>query len=75
VEGNRIGLKEGVEIDEWRGSSMGKHIFVENVTRDDDVVRDESRQRYPLWSGEQPRKRQRVERGDSLWGVVAEVLG
>jgi hypothetical protein len=25
-----------------------------------------SRQRYPLWSGELPRKRQRVERADSL---------
>jgi hypothetical protein len=37
--GNRIVLKEGVEIDGWRGANKGKHIFVEDdVTRDDDAV-------------------------------------
>jgi hypothetical protein len=28
--GNRIGLKEGVEIDGWGGACKGKHIFVED---------------------------------------------
>jgi hypothetical protein len=37
--GNRIGLKEGVEIGGWGGASKRKHIFVEDeVTRDDDAV-------------------------------------
>jgi hypothetical protein len=41
VEGNRIGLKEGVKIGGW-GANKGKHIFVENdVTRDNDAVGDE----------------------------------
>mgnify|MGYP000956468088 CR=1 FL=1 len=38
-EGNRIELKEGVEIGGWGGASKGKHIFVEDdVTREGDAV-------------------------------------
>jgi hypothetical protein len=37
--GNRIRLKEGVEIGGWGGANKGKHIFVDDdVTRDDDAV-------------------------------------
>jgi hypothetical protein len=36
--GNRIGLKERVEISGWGGANKGKHIFIKNdVTRDDAV--------------------------------------
>jgi hypothetical protein len=51
--GVRIRLKEGVEIDGWRGASKGKHIFVENdMTRDEDAMGGEVETSIPLWSGE-----------------------
>jgi hypothetical protein len=40
--GNRIRLKEGVEIGGWGGAIKGKHIFIENdLTGDDDAMGDE----------------------------------
>jgi hypothetical protein len=49
VEGDRIGLKEQVEIGGWGGVSKGKHIFVENnVTRDEDAVGDQVKIVIPL---------------------------
>ena len=49
MEGNRIGLKEGVEIGGWGGVSKGKHIFVEDdVTRDDDAVGGKVQTPIPL---------------------------
>jgi hypothetical protein len=73
---NRIGLKEGVEIGGWGGAYKGEHIFVENdVARDDDVVGGEVKAAIPLVVRGVARKRQRVERGDSLCEAVAEVLG
>jgi hypothetical protein len=47
--GDRVGLKEGVEIGGWGGASKGKHIFVEDdMTRDDDAVGDEVKKVIPL---------------------------
>jgi hypothetical protein len=49
---NRIGLKDGVEIDGWGGATKEKHIFVENnVTRDDDAIGDEVKTVIPLVVG------------------------
>jgi hypothetical protein len=49
VEGDRIGLKERVEIDGWGGASKGKPIFVVNdVTRDEYVVGGEVNTAIPL---------------------------
>jgi hypothetical protein len=36
--GNRIRLKEGVEIGGWGGANKGKHIFVEDDVTGDDAV-------------------------------------
>jgi hypothetical protein len=46
--GNRIGLKEGVEISGWGGASNGKHIFVENNMTRDDAVGDKVKTVIPL---------------------------
>jgi hypothetical protein len=47
--GNRIGLKERVEIGGWGGASKGKHIFVENnVMKDEYEVGDEVKIVIPL---------------------------
>jgi hypothetical protein len=47
--GNRIGLKERVEIGRWGGASNGKHIFVENnLTRDENAVGDKENTVIPF---------------------------
>jgi hypothetical protein len=47
--GNRVVLKEGVEIYGWGGPSKGKHIFVEDgVTGDDNAVGDEVKIAIPV---------------------------
>jgi hypothetical protein len=46
--GNRIGLKERVEIGGWGGAIKGKHIFVENVMRDEYAVGAEFKTTIPL---------------------------
>jgi hypothetical protein len=49
VRGNRIKLKERVEIRGWRGSNKGKDIFVKNnVTRYEYAVGDEIKAVVPL---------------------------
>jgi hypothetical protein len=47
--GDRIGLKERVEIDGWGGASKGKPIFVVNdVTRDEYADGGEANTAIPL---------------------------
>jgi hypothetical protein len=64
---------EGIKVGRWGGVSKGK-TFSSKTTWHEMMMRcvRRSRHRYPLWSGEYPRKRQREERGASLWGLRSD---
>jgi hypothetical protein len=63
MRGKQIRLKEGVEIGGWGGACKGNASSSKTTWRETMRWEARSRQRYPLWSREQPRKSQRVERG------------
>jgi hypothetical protein len=74
--GDRIRLKERVEIGRWGGASNEKHVFVENnLTRDENAVGDEEKTVIPLVVRGVTEEEAASGAGNRLWGAAAEVLG